>query len=747
MPANRSQQLNATMRMTSSSTTEEKKSHFSQSAVLVEESANSSKDVIMNVNRAEANDFDLNSNAAAAIYDTTERQVSVQNENVENGSITKKSALQFFKNAIEENKVEKPAEKPLNGGNLNFVSPVAAATTTTSSSYRAVEENVSNVSSFVHKQFNDPTEVVLEPGPPPTFDYMPRAVGAQCVKKDQMTERLRRLSTNQKLLSPEQIPSGAVRIFPDVTSETTAKREAQTTEENHRAKNVTVESSESSSLAHHHQAAGPLLRPRADIEVRPGSPRPSAEAISMEKLWSKAHSAQHVRSSPVLQQQTKTYDSSESQSFVSETVERNGELVKDETREEKSGCLNIDDGVRKISERFSEVSVGPTPAAKHVEPPRYETNRRPASAKVLFDGESAATDSFGNKTIRTQRFSEEFSEQVKTSSQYLPEPRGSTMGLVKHVEPPNHDKTTASRQFARSRSEETAAGQWMTQQSSSSSPPPPIAFKGPPNNKLFESHHRSSFTQSLERDGVSVASERREEEGGRTVDDSGVRSAYSSFSERSKSQQQQQQQHQPATRSNSSGKSNSIKTMQKMFEQTGSGGGGGGSGQSMFGAGTNVRPYSRMKFGASDSDFESEAELSKYCNTEQQQNVSECFESKMYTSKTQLQEIKSTSTIALQSPVKESGYAADTDEPTRGFQTDDRHSHQTTFNSKRNNNSGFQSAFIKKVRLPACVYIFVIIDIVELTAECGVFNPTHTKMNQSTGFNIITIFNIAWFEF
>jgi len=65
----------------------------------------------------------------------------------------------------------------------------------------------------------------------------------------------------------------------------------------------------------------------------------------------------------------------------------------------------------------------------------------------------------------------------------------------------------------------------------------------------------------------------------------------------------------------------------------------------------------------------------------------------MYSSKTQLQEIKSTSMI-MQSPIKESGYAADTDEP-RGFQGEAVVNNQT-FNSKRN--SGFQSASIKKVR-------------------------------------------------
>jgi len=680
----------------------EENSHFSKS-VFVQESMNSSKDVIMNVNRSEANDFDLNSNNANANYETTEKQISVQNENIENASITKKSALQFFKNVIEDNKVEKSSnstiassagiykrESPIdkfNSNSSNFASDVYNKT------YN-IEENVSS-SSF--KQSND-AEVILEPGPPPTFDYMPRA---QSVKKDQMTERLRRLSTNQKLLSPEQIPSGAVRIFPDVTSE--IKQEV--VEESCVKKEFIKSGLSEDTIAHTHVPTSytplphsephvPLLRPQADIEVRPGSPRPSAEAISMEKLWTKAHSP-HVQKTPVSYSPVhmKTYSSTESQSFVSETIEKNGELVKNESREEKQGSLKIDDGVKKVSESFSEISIRPT---KHVEPPRNEI-KRPASAH-LFNEVKSKDVLFGNK-VQTQHFSEE-SSQIKKSSmfdvksnisenakserqlqnnqsfdrnmqntyQFLPE---RSICPIKHVEAPHNDKTISN--FTRSHSVETAKEkQWMSQS--------PVAFRGPPQNKTYSSFEaHSSFSKSLEKDGVLVASEHNEE-GGRVVDD-GVQKVYDSFSERSKLPTKF------VDLSKNSNKSNSIKTMQKMFEQT-------GSSSTVSNVASNVRPYSRIKSRASDSDFESEAELSKY-NVEQK--VSESFNSfessKMYSSKTQLQEIKSTS-IIMQSPIKESGYAADTDEP-RGFQSETVVNNQT-FNSKRN--SGFQSASIKKVR-------------------------------------------------
>ncbi|XP_025203968.1 titin isoform X3 [Melanaphis sacchari] len=698
VPTNQSKQLNITSKTQESS-------HFSKS-VFVQESINSKKDVVMTVNHSETNDFDLNSNNANSNYETTEKQISVQNENIENGSITKKSALQFFKNVIEDNKVEKSSNSTISPstGTYKRESPVNKLNNNSNNfvsvkSYN-IEENVSNSS---YTQSND-AEVILEPGPPPTFDYMPRV---QSVKKDQMTERLKRLSTNQKLLSPEQIPSGAVRIFPDVTSEVKQEVVEETC-----VKKEVIKSGLYDNAIHTHLATSyapvsqsephvPLLRPQADIEVRPGSPRPSAEAISMEKLWTKSHSP-HVQKTPVSFSPVhmKTYSSSESQSFVSETIEKNGEVIKNESREEKQGSLKIDDGVKKVSESFSEISIGPT---KHVEPPRNET-KRPASAKLF--NEAISKDSyFGNK-IQTQHFSEQ-SSQIKTNSmydvksnisenierksfnakserqlqsnesfdrnmqntyQFLPE---RSIGPIKHVEPPTNNKVSSN--FTRSHSVETAKEKQWTSQS-------PVAFRGPPQNKTYSSFEaHSSFSKSLEKDGVLVASEHNEE-GGRVVDD-GIQKVYDSFSERSKLPSK------IVDLSKNTNKSNSIKTMQKMFEQT-------GSSSMVSNVSSNIRPYSRIKSRASDSDFESEAELSKY-NVEQKVSESfNSFESKMYSSKTQLQEIKSTSMI-MQSPIRESGYVADTDEP-RGFQSETVANNQT-FNSKRN--PGFQSASIKKAEL------------------------------------------------
>lgn len=701
---------------------------------------NSSKDVIMTVNHAEANEFDLNSNSANTNFESNVKQISVQNENIEDGSITKKSALEFFKNVIEDNnKNEKTVEKPSSSNTVPSVgtyknqSAVVDKVNDTSSfssveTYNVVEENISS-SSF--KQ----SKIDLEPGPPPTFEYMPRA---QSVKQDQMTERLKRLSTNQKLLSPEQIPSGAVRIFPDVTSETRhevveetfVKNEAinKTGSFDNTPKQKYIDTSNVS--VPHGEPHTPLLRPRADIEVRPGSPRPSAEAISMEKLWTKAHHSQHGQKTPVSFSpvQTKTYSSSESQSYVSETVEKNGELVKNESRQEIQGSLNIDDGVKKVSESFSEISVGPT-TARHVEPPRFSDNsagptkhvepprgeiKRPASANV-FNGVTSK-DSFSGDTIQRRQFSEELSQIKKVglafdvqsnvsesveknsfliksesksesnhhqsfdkynakTSQVLPD---RPIGLVRHVEPPKTNKTVSH--VARAHSEESAREkQWICQS--------PVAFKAPAvQNKTYSSFEaNSSFSKSVEKDGVLVESEHKEV-GGRTVDD-GVQRVHDSFAEHTKLPTQILD-----LSKNANNKPNSIKTMQKMFEQTGS------SAATVSNIPPHVRPYSRMKSRTSDSDFESEAELSKY-NVERK--VSESFtscETKMYSSKTQLQEIQSSSMI-MQSPVKESGYVADTDEPRSAQRDATTVGHQTSA-SKRN--LGFQqSSLIKKVR---CVF-------------------------------------------
>lgn len=483
-----------------------------------------------------------------------------RNEYVENASITKKSALQFFKNVIEENRTDEPA---VDGSGRRFNDTEAAATT-----------------------------VVLEPGPPPTFDYVPRTAAAATVKKDQMTERLKRLSTNQRLLSPEQIPSGAVRIFPDVHADGGGgdRRPPETAAEP--------------------PAHGPLLRPRADIHVRPGSPRPSAEAVSMEKLWSKSHHQSDHRPSPSAANAASSSSlhetNSSSRSFVSETVETVGGTNSNAIREERRGTVTVDDGVSKVSETFAEIS-----ATKHVEPPRNDAVRSAGRPSNAFTGQ--------------------------TSSQHVP------AAVIQHVEPPKNDRTLEK------------------QRKLPSPQPEPTVFRA------------SNQTGGRYTDGVQTVTER-------------------SFSaERSKA---------PAdyvTDKNADSRSNSIKTMQKMFEQTGSAPG-------------SSRPYSRLKYRASDSDFESEAELSKYNVTERRASENSVgFESSSSYAfnDVRVQEVKSTASTMMMtmtsSPagVKESGYAADTDEPARttAFRSGSDQtgsSQQMSFASRRN--PGFQGSLIKKVR-------------------------------------------------
>lgn len=657
----------------------------------------------MNVNNDEVNAINLNSNNNNN-YETNAQQLSVQNENIENGSITKKSALQFFKNVIEDNKLEKSNNTNIISatGINKTVNPIEDYNNQSHPAYTEtynIEENVSN-NSF--KQFNN-SEVILEPGPPPTFDYMPRI---QSVKKDQMTERLKKLSTSQKLLSPEQIPSGAIRIFPDMTSEIKQEVVEQLSEKNEITKSSLYDDNlkqkhlvNSYKPVQHNEPHAPMLRPQADIEVRPGSPRPSAEAISMEKLWTKTHT-QQVQKTPVSVSPipAKTYSSSEMKSYVSETITKNGELLKNESREEKQGSLKIDDGVKKVSESFSAISFGPT---KHVEPPHNEI-KRPVSANVF--NEMMTKDSFTDKNVQTKNVSEDltnfklnssfnaqhnsFESVQKTNNFMMKSDRkldsmhcfdnnnqkisyfspDSSVSTIKHVESPRNDIKFSN--YTRSLSEESAKeNQWKTPSSS--------VFKGNNQNKTYSSFEtHSSFSKTLEKDGILVMSENKEESG-RMVDD-GVQKVYDSFSERSKLPTKN------IDLSKNCNKSNSIKTMQKMFEQTSS---------TAFNTPLHVRPYSRMKSRASDSDFESEAELSKY-NIEQKVSENQnSFESKIYSSNSQIQEMKSTSMV-MQSPVKESGYVADTDEP-RVLHSDTITTNQQTFNSKRN--PGFQSALIKKV--------------------------------------------------
>ncbi|XP_050539074.1 muscle M-line assembly protein unc-89 isoform X2 [Daktulosphaira vitifoliae] len=632
------------------------------------------------------------SNLTGGLENTTinnevnKKQITSQNENVEDISISKKSALQFFKNVIEETK-EKQGTFIENARNLspNTTKNLHSARSTKSSvvlTPKAFNEEEKLLSSTYNKL--NGTEVILEPGTPPTFDYMPRT---QVVKNDQMTERLKKLSINQKSLSPDQIPSGAVRIFPNVATE----KKQEIFEETCIKKKViksnisenisSIKYSNMPELQTEHNS--PLLRPQADINVRPGSPRPSAEAITMEKLWSKSKSQNTPTSciSPKL----KTYSSSETQSYftATEAVENNGKVVINEGREEKLGSINIESNGKNVHEKFENITIGST---KNVESPRS------SSAKLFYEKISpntimknkCSTPDFTQNTLQSElalNCQHEFSKNSKLSQftnkinhidnnvdkynlkNTTPIFLQQKKNQIKHVEAPKFNSKSST--LPRVHSEDSKKNL---------KPQSPTLFNDHFKNKTYSSvESHSNFLKQIDHDGLVLESEHKEVGG--QVNNDGVQKTFESFSHNFKTPTKN------IEFQRNQNKANSIKTMHKFFEQSGS-----------SSSATYSRPFSRMKVRNSDSEFESETELSKYIVDQYSDVPSSKFQRKSYSASSQVQETKATPSVVLQSPVKDSGYVADTDEP-RSIQSD------VTTNSLQNSlrkNVGFQSSFLKK---------------------------------------------------
>ncbi|KRT85808.1 Immunoglobulin, partial [Oryctes borbonicus] len=105
-------------------------------------------------------------------------------------------------------------------------------------------------------------EFSLTPEPPGQICYEPR-------KSEEVIEKGKRLQESYEEIASKEIPTTVTKTVPLTTS----------------AKQAFIEESSTRSEFYKSEASGPIYRPSAEIPVRPVSPRPSAEALEMEKLW------------------------------------------------------------------------------------------------------------------------------------------------------------------------------------------------------------------------------------------------------------------------------------------------------------------------------------------------------------------------------------------------------------------------------------------------------------------------------
>lgn len=199
---------------------------------------------------------------------------SVEDTGIETSSISKQSSLGFFVSKLRASDEPPPSPKLTDVQKIStdifskFEAPVMEPIkpfTEFKEHYISPLQQYSSMSTSqsLFEEFN------LVPEPPPEIGFIPKG---EVQRKNEIPERIKQLEVSQKELSPVEVPTGAIKIFPTVQTKHVSQ----------------ISKQESSSYVQRQEfitEPKPLLRPQADIPLRPSSPRPSAEAVEMEKLW------------------------------------------------------------------------------------------------------------------------------------------------------------------------------------------------------------------------------------------------------------------------------------------------------------------------------------------------------------------------------------------------------------------------------------------------------------------------------
>nr|CAI5864924.1 unnamed protein product [Callosobruchus analis] len=178
-----------------------------------------------------------------------------------------------------------------------------------------------------------PQEFELKPEPPAEICYAPKQPGVSR-KREDMSEKIKRISECQKELSAHEVPTGAIRIFPPAPKFEQKKELTEKTEQSFQSSSYQTssysQSYESSSKASHDRMWTPQIeRPISSassaysgrpLSAQSGGIEPSSDGIQMEKQWAHKFSETHMEKSwPPTQQQEPKYEPSWS---LQSTLER-----------------------------------------------------------------------------------------------------------------------------------------------------------------------------------------------------------------------------------------------------------------------------------------------------------------------------------------------------------------------------------------------------------------------------------------
>lgn len=237
---------------------------------------------------------------------TTTTQVvnndQVDSVGIEHKPIPKKCALDFFKNIIKENENEqtflKETEKPLppsfysdnkkevyHAEKTEYQPSLFPHTDNeipsefSRSTFAETKTNTWKPVSPVPQPYTD-TPLYLEPGPPPEMCFAPPVK-----PKETFTEKIKKMEDTHKESYMTEAPYG-VKSAPERRPVVEEQCRRTTVESSgQRDYNSGKKVMSPPTYQPEYNGHGPVLRPQADIHVRPTSPRPSAEGVSMEKLW------------------------------------------------------------------------------------------------------------------------------------------------------------------------------------------------------------------------------------------------------------------------------------------------------------------------------------------------------------------------------------------------------------------------------------------------------------------------------
>lgn len=268
------------------------------------------------------------------VYETKEipqqQEVKTEETGIETSSISKQSSLDFFVSKMKESEepvkpklVETqkiPSEiytkfKEISTPAMPEFKPEPVVThdikTEVETKLEKDAQFFTSSSSQEYKHFTNSQSQLFEefnltPEPPPEIGFIPKTETVQ--KREDVTVKIKRLEDSHRDLSPLEVPSGAVRIFPTVPS----KPKEEVIEKRHEVKEEICVKKHVERKDHpdfdqpcvsspdtkywapvsftpepvvKKEDSLPVFRPQAPAATRPLSPRPSAEAVEMEKLW------------------------------------------------------------------------------------------------------------------------------------------------------------------------------------------------------------------------------------------------------------------------------------------------------------------------------------------------------------------------------------------------------------------------------------------------------------------------------